>query len=250
MMQREWRSDCLDFLEQPNDPITSEPFNLNRPRSRCEHCQHQITALENIPVLSFILLGGQCSSCKTRLSIQYPLVEIFTGVISLIIGWYFGVSMEAIAGLVFSWSLIALSGIDIGHKLLPDSITLPLMWLGILLALFNVYIDLGTSVIGAMAGYLSLWSVYIVFKLVTGKEGMGHGDFKLLAALGAWVGWELLFVIILTASAVGAAFGVTMIILKRNQRSTQIPFGPYLAAAGWLCFLWGYPILEFYQSIL
>ncbi|MFT5503407.1 MAG: leader peptidase (prepilin peptidase)/N-methyltransferase [Gammaproteobacteria bacterium] len=250
MMQREWRSDCLEFLEQPADSVTPEPFNLNRPRSRCGHCGHQITALENIPVLSFLLLRGKCSSCKTSLSIQYPLVEIFTGFISLIIGWYFGVSIEAIAGLIFSWSLIALSGIDIGHKLLPDSITLPLMWLGILLALFNVYIDLSTSVIGAMAGYLSLWSVYIVFKLVTGNEGMGHGDFKLLAALGAWVGWKLLFVIILTSSAVGAAFGLTMILLKRNQRGTQIPFGPYLAAAGWLCFLWGYPILAFYQSML
>ncbi|MCH7881275.1 MAG: prepilin peptidase [Proteobacteria bacterium] len=249
MMQREWRHDCLEFLEQPNEP-ESESFNLLVPRSRCGHCGHRISAGENIPVLSYLILRGKCAACGTSISIQYPLVEIFVALISLVVGWHFGVSLQAMAALVFSWCLIAASGVDIGHKLLPDSITLPLMWLGIFLALFNVFIDLETSIIGAMGGYLSLWSVFILFKLTTGKEGMGHGDFKLLAMLGAWVGWKMLFVIILTASLVGAIVGITMILLKKTERSTQIPFGPYLAAAGWLSLLWGAEISQFYFSLL
>lgn len=249
MMQREWRSDCLEFLEQPAEAET-ERFNLSQPRSRCGVCGHQITALENIPVVSWLLLGGKCSQCKTPISIQYPLVELATGLLSLTVAWHFGVSIQTLAALLLTWSLIAASGIDIGHKLLPDSITLPLLWLGLLLALFEVYIDLETSVIGAMAGYLSLWSVFMLFKLATGKEGMGFGDFKLLAALGAWVGWKLLLVVILTASVVGAVVGISLILLKRNNRDTQIPFGPYLAAAGWITLLWGYPLMQFYYSAL
>ncbi len=249
MMQREWRHDCLEFLEQSADP-EKDRFNLIVPRSRCGHCDHAIGALENIPILSYLLLGGKCAKCKTPISIQYPVVELFTALVSLLVGWHFGVSPQAMAALVFSWCLIAASGIDIGHKLLPDSITLPLLWLGILLALFNVFIDLETSVIGAICGYLSLWSIFIVFKLITGKEGMGHGDFKLLAMLGAWVGWKMLFVIVLTSSLVGAIVGVTMILLKKTERGTQIPFGPYLAAAGWLSLLWGPQVLQFYFSFL
>ncbi len=249
MMQREWRHDCLEFLEQPNES-ESESFNLLVPRSRCGHCGHRISTSENIPVLSYLILRGKCAACGTSISIQYPLVEIFVALISLVVGWHFGVSLQAMAALVFSWCLIAASGIDIGHKLLPDSITLPLMWLGIFLSLFNVFIDLETSIIGAMGGYLSLWSVFILFKLTTGKEGMGHGDFKLLAMLGAWVGWKMLFVIILTASLVGAIVGITMIVLKKTERSTQIPFGPYLAAAGWLSLLWGAEISQFYFTLL
>jgi leader peptidase (prepilin peptidase)/N-methyltransferase len=249
MMQREWRHDCLELLEQPNEP-DSESFNLLVPRSRCGQCGHRISAHENIPVLSYLILRGKCAGCETSISIQYPLVEIFTALISLVVGWHFGVSLQAMAAMVFSWCLIAASGIDIGHKLLPDSITLPLMWLGIFLSLFNVFIDLETSIIGAMGGYLSLWSVFILFKLTTGKEGMGHGDFKLLAMLGAWVGWKMLFVIILTASLVGAIVGITMIVLKKTERSTQIPFGPYLAAAGWLSLLWGAEISQFYFTLL
>jgi leader peptidase (prepilin peptidase)/N-methyltransferase len=249
MMQREWRQDCLEFLQQPPE-TTLDKFSLSVPRSRCSECGHAISALENIPVLSYLVLRGKCYQCKTAISVQYPLVELFTGVISLAIGWHFGVSLQALGGIIFSWCLIAASGIDIGHKLLPDSITLPLMWLGILLSLFNVFIDLETSVIGAMAGYFSLWSIFIMFKLITGKEGMGHGDFKLLAALGAWCGWKMLLVIVLTSSLVGAIIGISMIVLSNKGRDTQIPFGPYLAAAGWISFLWGPELLQTYLNIL
>ena len=249
MMKREWRGDCLEFLEQkPEQP--AETLNLMLPRSRCGNCGHQITALENIPIISYLALKGQCASCHTHISIQYPLVELFTGIISFWVAWHFGVSIQTGFALIFSWSLIAASGIDIGHKLLPDTITFPLLWLGILLSFFNVFIDLESSVIGAMAGYMSLWSVYIVFKLITGKEGMGHGDFKLLAMLGAWIGWELLFVIILTSSLVGATIGISMILLKKTSRATQIPFGPYLAGAGWITLLYGDELNKFYFSLL
>jgi leader peptidase (prepilin peptidase)/N-methyltransferase len=249
MMQREWRGDCLEFLEQPAEP-EQERFNLVVPRSRCGHCGHQISALENIPLVSYAVLGGKCASCKTPISLQYPLVELFTGLVSLWVAWHFGPTPQTLFALVFSWSLIAASGIDIGHKLLPDSITLPMMWLGILLALFDVFVDLESSVIGAMAGYLSLWSVYILFKLLTGKEGMGHGDFKLLAMLGAWMGWKMLFVIVLTSSLVGAVVGISMILLKQTSRRTQIPFGPYLAAAGWIALLYGEQLNRWYFSFL
>jgi leader peptidase (prepilin peptidase)/N-methyltransferase len=251
MMQREWRHDCLEFLEQANDSAKdteSEKFNLNVPRSRCGSCGHQITALENIPVISYLALGGKCASCKTSISPQYPLVEIFTGIVSVIIGWHFGVSMQTLAALFFSWCLIAASGIDIGHKLLPDSITLPLLWLGILLSLFDIFVSLEDSVIGVMAGYMSLWTVFMLFKIITGKEGMGHGDFKLLAMLGAWLGWKPLFVVILTSSVVGATVGIGMILLKKTERGTQIPFGPYLAAAGWMTLLWGDELMQLYLS--
>lgn len=249
MMQREWRYDCLEFLEQTNDS-SAEKFNLSIPRSRCGNCGHAISALENIPLISYLVLRGKCRACKAPISIQYPLVELLTGFISLAIGWQLGVSVQALAALFFSWCLIAASGIDLGHKLLPDNITLPLMWLGILLSLFDIFIDLETSVIGAIAGYLCLWSVFILFKLVTGKEGMGHGDFKLLAALGAWCGWKMLFVIVLTSSLVAAVVGISMILLNKTQRSTQIPFGPYLAVAGWVCLLWGSILLDIYLQIL
>lgn len=249
MMQREWRSDCLEFLEQPAEEKT-ETFNLILPRSRCSNCGHQITAWENIPLFSYLFLGGKCSSCKTHISIQYPLVELFTGIVSFWVAWHFGVTLQTAFALIISWTLIAASGIDIGHKLLPDTMTLPLMWLGILLGFFNIFVDLETSVIGAMAGYMSLWSVYIVFKVITGKEGMGHGDFKLLAMLGAWMGWKMLFVIILTSSLVGATVGITMIVLKKTSRTTQIPFGPYLAAAGWISLLYGEQLNRFYFSFL
>jgi len=248
MMQREWRHDCLEFLEQPADP-TSEKFNLNTPRSRCGNCGHQITALENVPMISYLVLGGKCSDCKAGISLQYPLVELFTAIISVVVGWHFGVSLQAIAALFLSWCLIAASGIDIGHKLLPDSITLPLLWLGILLSLFDVFVSLEASVIGVIAGYMSLWTVFMLFKVVTGKEGMGYGDFKLLAMLGAWLGWKPLLVVILTSSLVGAVVGITMITLKKTERSTQIPFGPYLAAAGWITLIWGNELMHLYFSL-
>ena len=248
MMQREWRQDCLEFLEQPQD-TAEEKFNLNVPRSRCGSCGHQITVLENIPIISYLLLGGKCSSCKISISPQYPLVEVFTGIVSVIIGWHFGVSIQTLAALLLSWCLIAASGIDIGHKLLPDNITLPLLWLGILLSLFDVFVSLEDSVLGAMAGYLTLWTVFMLFKIITGKEGMGHGDFKLLATLGAWLGWKPLFVVILTSSVVGACVGIAMILLKKTERGTQIPFGPYLAAAGWITLLWGEELMHLYLSL-
>lgn len=248
MMQREWRSDCLEFLEQPEVPEETR-FNLWTPRSRCGNCGHQITALENIPMLSYLALGGKCSQCKTRISPQYPLVELLTAVVSVLVGWHFGVSLQTLAALFLSWCLIAASGIDIGHKLLPDNITLPLLWLGILLSLFDVFVSLQDSVIGAMVGYMSLWTIFMLFKLLTGKDGMGYGDFKLLAVLGAWLGWQPLFAVILTSSLVGAAVGLSMIALKRTSRNTQIPFGPYLAAAGWLTLLWGDELTSFYTSM-
>ena len=248
MMQREWRQDCLELLEQ-TDSTPDEKFNLLVPRSRCGHCGHQISALENIPLLSYVALGGKCSACKARISIRYPLIELFTGIVSVVVGWRFGVGLDALAALVLSWSLIAASGIDVGHKLLPDSITLPLLWLGILVSFGDVFVSLEDSVIGAMAGYLSLWSVFMLFKLATGKEGMGYGDFKLLAMLGAWTGWKMLLIIVLTSSVVGAAVGITMILLKRTERGTQIPFGPYLAAAGWITLLWGDSMQRFYASL-
>jgi len=249
MMQREWRSDCLEFLEQTPEPA-SDKFNLIVPRSRCGVCGHAISAIENIPLLSYLALRGKCAECKTPIAVQYPMVELFTALVSVVVAWHFGVSPQALAALIFTWCLIAASGIDIGHKLLPDNITLPLLWLGLLLGLFNVFIDLETSVIGAIAGYLSLWTIFVGYKLITGKEGMGHGDFKLLAMLGAWTGWKMLFVIVLTSSLVGTVVGITMILLKKTDRATQIPFGPYLAGAGWLTLLWGPQLLQFYFSIL
>lgn len=249
MMQREWRSECLEFLEQSPD-AEEEPFNLSVPRSRCGNCGHQISALQNVPIISYLLLGGKCAGCKTNISAQYPLVELFTALVSVVVGWHFGVSLQALAALLLSWCLIAASGIDIGHKLLPDSITLPLLWLGILLSLFDVFVSLQDSVLGVMVGYMSLWTVFILFKLVTGKEGMGYGDFKLLAMLGAWLGWQSLFVVILTSSLVGAIVGISMILIKKTGRETQIPFGPYLAAAGWMTLLWGDQIMRFYGNLL
>jgi len=249
MMQREWRSECLEFLEQSPE-AEEEAFNLSVPRSRCGNCGHQISALQNVPILSYLLLGGKCAGCKTKISAQYPLVELFTALVSVVVGWHFGVSLQALAALLLSWCLIAASGIDIGHKLLPDSITLPLLWLGILLSLFDVFVSLQDSVLGVMVGYMSLWTVFILFKLVTGKEGMGYGDFKLLAMLGAWLGWQSLFVVILTSSLVGAIVGISMILIKKTGRDTQIPFGPYLAAAGWMTLLWGDQIMRFYGNLL
>jgi leader peptidase (prepilin peptidase)/N-methyltransferase len=239
MMQRDRQRDCLERLGQPAESADHAPFNLAEPRSRCGHCGHQITALENIPLISYLVLGGRCAACKTPISLQYPLVELSTGLVSLWVAWQFGVSLQTMMALVLTWCLIAASGIAMGHKLLPDAITLSLMWLGIFLALFDLFADLESSVIGAMAGYLGLWSVHLVFKRVTGKEGLGHGDFKLFAALGAWLGWEMLPVVILISSLLAAVVGVATILARRSNRFTQIPFGPYLAAAGWIGLLYG-----------
>jgi len=246
MMEREWQEQCVELSGK--EAQNSEPFSLSAPRSRCPNCNHQITALENVPVISYLILGGKCSQCKTGISLRYPLIEAFTGLLSGIIAWQFGFDWACLGALLLTWSLIALSFIDVDHQLLPDSITLPLLWLGITFNLSAIYTDLHSSVVGALAGYLSLWLVFHAFKLVTGKEGMGYGDFKLLAALGAWLGWALLPSIILLSSLVGAFIGISLIILRQHQRDIPIPFGPYLAAAGWIALVWGNDINTAYLS--
>jgi leader peptidase (prepilin peptidase)/N-methyltransferase len=220
-------------------PAAEAPLTLARPRSRCPHCGHAIRFYENIPILSYLWLRGKCSDCGARISPRYPLIELLTGVLSAIVAWHFGFGWQAGAALVLTWALIALSMIDIDHQLLPDSITLPFLWLGLVLSLFPVFADVRASLIGAIAGYLSLWSIYQLFKLLTGKEGMGFGDFKLLALLGAWMGWQSLPMIVLLSSAVGAVLGGAMMVIQGRGRHQPIPFGPYLAIAGWIALLWG-----------
>jgi len=272
MLHRGWRSDCLEFLAEDRDeqdkgttetekgkptveaqdsskPGEAEatkqpPFNLWGPPSRCPHCEHQITALENIPVISYLFLGGRCSNCKTSISARYPLIELLTAALSLVVIWHFGPTLQGIAALVLTWVLITLSFIDIDHQLLPDNITLPWLWLGMLLSLFGIFSTPADSIIGALAGYLSLWLVYQTFKLATGKEGMGYGDFKLLALFGAWLGWQPLPLIILLSSLVGAIIGGGMMVIRGQDRSIPIPFGPYLAIAGWVALLWGEQLVQ------
>jgi len=246
MMERDWKAQC-DELNNLTTKVTA-PFTLSMPRSRCPHCNHAITAIENVPVISYLLLGGKCKRCKTPISKRYPLIEALTGLLSAIVAWHFGFDWACLGALLLTWSLITLTFIDIDHQLLPDSITLPLLWLGIVFNLFTVYTDLSSSVIGAIAGYLSLWLVFHGFKLATGKEGMGYGDFKLLAALGAWFGWLILPSIILLSSLVGAIVGVSLIVFGQHQRNIPIPFGPYLAAAGWIALVWGDAITHAYLS--
>ncbi len=212
-----------------------------------------IAAWQNIPLLSYFLLRGRCASCHARISIRYPVVELLTGVLSAFVAWRFGLSWSLAAALLLTWGLIALSGIDLDHHLLPDSITLPLLWLGLLISLtptdqtsLSVPVDPRSSIIGAAAGYLSLWSVYHLFRLLTGKEGMGYGDFKLFAVFGAWFGWKMLLLIILIAASVGAVVGIALIVLKRQGRDVPIPFGPYLAAAGWIALMWGPQLVDRY----
>jgi len=251
-MQRAWQADAAG----DSSPRDEERFNLAWPGSHCPHCSHAIPARQNIPVLSYILLRGRCAYCKAGISARYPVVEGFTAILSTVVAWRFGATWATPAALVFTWFLIALSLIDLDHKLLPDSMTLPLLWIGMLLTLIEIDgspvfagPDLRSSVIGAAAGYLSLWSVYQLFKLVTGKEGMGYGDFKLLAALGAWVGWQLLPLVIVLSAAVGSIVGLSLILSGQRSRQAEIPFGPYLAGAGWLALLFGRDIMGWYLSL-
>ena len=246
IMERDWKQQCLEYLHPEQAIEPGERFNLVVPRSRCPACGHQITAVENIPVLSYLFLRGKCSACGTHISARYPIVEFVTAALSAVVAFKLGWGWPLLAGLIFTWSLIALSLIDFDHKLLPDSITLPLLWLGLLLSLNTVFVDMRASIIGAAAGYLSLWSVYQLFRLVTGKEGMGFGDFKLLAAIGAWLGWQALPVTIMLSSLVGAVVGVSLILIRGRDRNIPIPFGPYIAAAGWLAMLWGKDITDAY----
>lgn len=248
IMEREWQAQCADLREESLPP--AEPLRLAAPRSRCPHCGHAITAMENIPVLSYVALGGRCRACKAPISPRYPLVETISGALSAYVAWHFGPGWATAGALFFTWCMIALTFIDFDTQLLPDAITLPLLWAGLLLNLGAVFTDLNSAVIGAIAGYLSLWSVYWLFKLATGKEGMGFGDFKLLAAIGAWLGWQILPLTILLSSLVGAVVGIVLILAARHGRNVPIPFGPYLAAAGVIALFWGKPLTQQYLRLL
>jgi leader peptidase (prepilin peptidase)/N-methyltransferase len=244
MMEREWQVQCAELRGEAHADLP--PYNLVSPRSNCPACGHPITALQNIPIVSWLILGGRCAACSTRISARYPLVEILTGALSACVAWHFGFGTAALGALCLAWSLIALAFIDLDTQLLPDSITLPLLWVGLLFNLFGTFTDLHAAVIGAMAGYLILWTVYWLFKLLTGKDGMGFGDFKLLAAIGAWLGWKLLPAVILLSAGVGALVGIALILFARHGRGTPIPFGPYLALGGFVALLWGDPLTRLY----
>ena len=248
MMEREWHAQAAELRNEP--PPQQETFNLATPRSRCPHCGHMITALENIPVVSYLMLRGRCRHCSAPISRRYPVVEMLTAALSGYAAWHFGFGLAALGALAFVWTMIALAFIDLDTQLLPDSLTLPLLWLGLALNLGGTYSDISAGVIGAMAGYLALWSVYWLFKLATGKEGMGYGDFKLLAAIGAWLGWQMLPLTILFSSLVGAAVGISLIVFARHGRNVPIPFGPYLAAAGVLAMFWGQRLTSLYLGNL
>jgi leader peptidase (prepilin peptidase)/N-methyltransferase len=248
MMETDWQCQCAELRGE--EIPTTEPLTLSTPRSRCPHCGHQITALENIPIISWLMLRGKCSGCSAPISIRYPIIEAVTGLLTAFAAWHFGFGWAAAGAILFVWAMVALTGIDFDTQLLPDSITLPLIWLGLLFNLADTYTSLSSAVIGAVAGYLSLWSVYWSFKLATGKEGMGFGDFKLLAAIGAWLGWQMLPLTILLSSFVGAVVGIALIVLAKRGRNVPIPFGPYLAAAGLLALFWGKPLTQIYLGLL
>lgn len=248
MMEQDWASQCAELRGEALPE--AEAFDLVRPRSRCPKCGHAISAWENLPVLSFLLLRGRCRGCGTAISLRYPLVEVVTGILSAYVAWHFGPGWQAIGALAFIWALIALTFIDFDTQLLPDSITLPLIWLGLVFNLSATYTPLDQAVIGAMAGYLSLWSVYWLFRFATGKEGMGFGDFKLLSAVGAWLGWKLLPLTILFSSLVGAVVGVALIVLAKHGRNVPMPFGPYLAVAGVIALFWGERITRLYLGLI
>ena len=252
MLDREWKSQCLEYLgsaasQTPQPAESAQPaYNLAVPRSGCPSCGHNITVLENIPIFSFLFLKGRCSACGTRISVRYPIVEALTGVLSGYIAWRFGFTLAVVFALLLCWALIALTFIDADTQLLPDDITLPLLWIGLIANLGGTFTDLNSAILGAVLGYLVLWAVYWCFKIFTGKEGMGYGDFKLLAALGAWLGWQMLPLIILLSAAVGAVVGIAGILIAGRERAARIPYGPYLAAAGFIALLWGRNLNEWY----
>jgi len=256
MMQLEWRDQCKELQDTLPDDLPEGPFNLVVPRSRCPACGKQITAWQNIPVLSYLFLGAQCANCKASISLRYPLVEFLTAVLAAICAWHFGFGWEALMAIALTFALVAISLIDVDHQIIPDSIVVPLVWAGLLMSLFHplagadtLFVAPQEAIIGALAGYLSLWGVYQLFKLVTGKEGMGYGDFKLLAALGAWLGWGSLHIIILLSAVVGAIIGIAMIVFRGRDRQLPFPFGPYLAAAGWITLLYGDAIQNTYMDL-
>ncbi|MFT0868475.1 prepilin peptidase [Pseudomonas sp. CAM1A] len=248
MLERQWQREAQEVLGLAQ--AEHERFDLCLPASRCPHCQRPIRAWENIPLLSYLALRGRCAGCKARISVRYPLVELATALLSLLVAWHFGPGVEALAVLLLTWGLIGLSLIDAEHQLLPDVLVLPLLWLGLVVNSFGLLVPLADAVWGAVAGYLSLWTVYWLFKLATGKEGMGFGDFKLLAMLGAWGGWQVLPLTLMLASLVGALIGLTLVRLKRTQMGAALPFGPYLAIAGWIAVLWGDEIVASYLQLL
>lgn len=247
IMERDWHSQCRELLELPAEPL-ADPFSLVRPRSRCPQCNHAIRWYENVPILSYIFLRGQCSACLANISIRYPLVEFTAATLAALAAWYFGFGITAILATLLSWSLLTLGLIDYDTRLLPDDITLPFLWLGIAVNIFGVFTPLESAVLGAILGYGVLWSVFQVFRLLTGKEGMGFGDFKLLAMLGAWLGWQQLPLIIILASFAGAIVGISLIIFGGRERSQAIPFGPYLAIAGWIALYWGELLQNIYLN--
>lgn len=247
MMEHDWQAQCAELRGETIEPAH---LNLATPGSRCPQCGHAIRAWENIPLLSWLLLGGKCSGCKTAISIRYPLVELLTGLLTALAAWHFGFGLPALGAAAFIWAMVALTFIDFDTQLLPDSITLPLLWLGLLLNLDGTFTSLSSAVVGAAAGYLALWTVFWGFKLATGKEGMGFGDFKLLAAIGAWLGWSMLPLTILLSSLVGAIVGISLIVVARQGRSVPIPFGPYLAAAGIIALFYGHELTNAYLGLL
>jgi len=259
MLQRDWRQQCLAFLaldEQRTDlpdPIPGHSrYNLLTPGSHCPRCNATIKPWQNVPVLSYLLLRGRCASCGEPIAVRYPLVEALSGLLSLIVVWQYGATLDTLALLVFTWFLLALTLIDIDHQLLPDNLTLPLLWLGLLLSAWGIGtgIDPGDALLGAAAGYLTLWGVYWLFRLLTGKEGLGYGDFKLLAAVGAWLGWQQLLPVIVLSSLVGAVVGTLQLSLSGKDRSQPIPFGPYLASAGFLTLLFGEPMMDAWLRVV
>jgi leader peptidase (prepilin peptidase)/N-methyltransferase len=245
MMQRDWRAQAHDILDQPSSQAPEPTYNLIVPASRCPHCEHKIKPWENIPVLSYLFLRGKCAGCQAPISRRYPLVELLTGIMTAVVIYILGPGLAGLSACALTWALITMSMIDYDHQLLPDDITLPFLWLGLIANTFGVFTTLESALWGAVAGYLSLWTIFQLFKLVTGKEGMGYGDFKLLALLGAWLGWQSLLMIIILSSFAGALIGGGLIVLGRNK-DVPIPFGPYLAIAGWIALLWGDQLTQQY----
>ncbi len=255
VLERQWRAQAAE-VEGRNPPPPGERYDLMHPGSRCPACNAPISALQNIPVLSWLALRGRCAACRAPIPVRYPLVELATGAAFAAVAWHFGFGLQAALGLVFTAYLIALTGIDVDRQLLPDLLTLPLLWIGLLASLwqapahaFAPPVAAADAIAGAVAGYLFLWSVFQLFKLITGKEGMGYGDFKLFAAIGAWLGWQMLPLVLLLAAVVGAMAGLLLILLRRHGRSVPIPFGPYLAGAAWIALLWGPPIVDRYLGV-
>ncbi len=255
MLERQWKAEFVE-ISGTQSTVVAETFNLVTPRSRCPSCGTPIRAHHNVPVLSWFLLRGRCAKCSARIPVRYPVIEAACGLLSAVVAWRFGFGLPGVAGLVLTWFLLALTFIDIDHQLLPDNLTLPLVWLGLLLSLAHrpdsvapVPVAPTDAIIGAVAGYLFLWLVFHLFRLLTGKDGMGYGDFKLFAALGAWLGWQMLPLILLLSAGVGALVGIALILARRRGRDIPIPFGPYLAGAGWVALLWGHDLVEGYLRV-